>query len=161
MLISFKAEMCEKMYSKDMLKEYIEDRIDSLSEEDFTKLVEAQDMLGANYFNSSTAKYTRKTLSEGTYFLIEKDIKLRNKYGVDTLSGLKTIKEGTKIEVCEDVSVYHASGKLLIAPFDWSIDERGNFDYSFEFFVGVGWWGKNMEGTLYWNRGSETKNSNN
>jgi len=58
-------------------------------------------------------------------------------YGVLQPNGIKQVTEECLIPGSSEPSGFRQNGKILIAPFDWSWDENGDFDYSFNIFYAI------------------------
>lgn len=59
------------------------------------------------------------------------------KYGVIQKNGLKQVTEECMVPAWSGTTGYYQVGKILIAGFDWSWDDNGDFDYSFSLYYSL------------------------
>jgi hypothetical protein len=69
--------------------------------------------------------------------IIEINEKFHEKYGVIQPNCLKQVDETCMVPGFSEPSGHLAWGKFLIAPFDWSWDTNGDFDYSFNLYYSL------------------------
>jgi hypothetical protein len=69
--------------------------------------------------------------------IINSNEKFNEEYGKIQKNGLKQVDETCLVPGFSEPSGYLQVGKLLIAPFDWSWDEEGNYDYSFTVYYSI------------------------
>jgi hypothetical protein len=63
--------------------------------------------------------------------------KFHEKYGVIQKNLMKQVDETCEVPGFSEPTGYYQVGKLLIAPFDWSWDDNGDFDYSFNLYYSL------------------------
>jgi len=74
-----------------------------------------------------------KYISNGIYNIILRNEQFHKKYGKIQNNGLKQVSEGDLIPSGEEpTGYYYSSGSLVICSFDWSWEDNGDFDYSFQ-----------------------------
>jgi hypothetical protein len=106
-----------KYLNEDLRKEYVYEII--------LKENSTNDML--NY--EEEAKITNAIIE-----IINKNEEWHEKFGIERKNGLKQVAEDCLVPGESEVSGYYHLGNLLIAPCDWSWDDNGDFDYSFEIY---------------------------
>lgn len=103
-LIFVNREIFNNLPSEDLKKEYIKDCI-----------------LKSDYCEHPQFEYFVK----GIFSVVSKNEKIIEKYGMKSY-----IRED--YPAYDHVSgYYYSTGKYVICPFDWSVDDSGSFDYSF------------------------------
>jgi hypothetical protein len=77
--------------------------------------------------------YDIEYISNGIYSIILNNEQFHRKYGKIQENGLKQVDDGDMIPSGEEPSGYHYStGSIVICPFDWSWNNNGDFNYSFQ-----------------------------
>ena len=68
----------------------------------------------------------------GILHIIKANEEFHAKYGRDIGNGKKMVLEGDLVPYGEEpTGFYHSTGKYVICPFDWTINDNFEFDYSF------------------------------
>lgn len=73
-------------------------------------------------------------IAQAVQSIIKRHETWHQQYGVVQPNGMKQVDETCNVPGYSEISGYQQIGKILIAPFDWSWDDRGDFDYSFSLF---------------------------
>lgn len=76
-------------------------------------------------------------ISKGILSIITKYEEYNETHGVTQLNGSRQVDETCLVPGFSEPSGYSQIGKFLIAPFDWSWDENGDFEYSFSLYYSM------------------------
>ncbi len=71
-------------------------------------------------------------LVKGIHMIIKSNEDFHAKYGKDLGNGKKLVLEGDLVPSGEEpTGFFHSTGKYVICPFDWALNDEFEFDYTF------------------------------